>query len=505
MKVFLMFSDRDCQGRDALPGHHATLMQDLELATLIKAMSAGDKVLAEVAESALLQSLGQPEAILYRQAVLRDCLAHPAVVRELYAIAVAAAEAERQCYRSLFRRYPSGVLWQSASALPIFADLLKKLRTLAALHVHEFQSAGFQILFAMLVRELDDGYFSLIRKRLKELRFVDGVLVSAQLGRGHKGFNYVLRKPGEPALGWFRRLFAKKNPAFTIEIHPRDEHGAKALGELRDRGINLVANAVAQSLDHIVSFLRVLRTELAFYIGCMNLHDALARKGIPLAFPTPQPAAERGLAFTALYDAGLALSTERRTVGNDLNADGREMILITGANNGGKSTYLRSLGVAQMLMQCGMFVPAQAYRASLASRLFTHYRRKEDVLMKSGKLDEELARMSEIVDQVKPGSTLMFNESFSATNEREGSEIARLITAALLERKIRIIFVTHLFEFAHGLAAQGTEQALCLRAERLVDGTRTFRINEGQPLQTSFGEDLYQEVFSGPGSAARSR
>ena len=60
------------------------------------------------------------------------------------------------------------------------------------------------------------------------------------------------------------------------------------------------------------------------------------------------------------------------------------MILITGANNGGKSTYLRSLGVAQMLMQCGMFVPAQAYRASLASRLFTHYRRKEDVLMKSG-------------------------------------------------------------------------------------------------------------------------
>ena len=63
--------------------------------------------------------------------------------------------------------------------------------------------------------------------------------------------------------------------------------------------------------------------------------------------------------------------------------------------------------------------------------------------------------MSEIVDQVKPGSTLMFNESFSATNEREGSEIARLITAALLERKIRIIFVTHLFEFAHGLAAQG--------------------------------------------------
>ena len=260
---------------------------------------------------------------------------------------------------------------------------------------------------------------------------------------------------------------------------------------------------MAQSLDHIVSFLRVLRTELAFYIGCMNLHDALARKGIPLAFPEPRPAAERGLAFTRLHDAGLALSMAQETVGNDLNADGRESVIITGANNGGKSTWLRSLGVAQMLMQCGMCVPAAAYRASLASGLFTHYRRKEDVLMKSGKLDEELARMSAIVDLVKPGSILLFNESFSATNEREGSEIARMITAALLERNIRIIFVTHLFEFAHGLAAQGPERVLCLRAERLADGTRTFMIKEGQPLQTSFGEDLFREVFSGTGPEAR--
>jgi len=349
----------------------------------------------------------------------------------------------------------------------------------------------------MLVRELDDDYFALIRKRLKELRFATGLLVSAELGRGHQGVRYVLRKPREPALGWFRRLFAPRNPAFTIEIHPRDEHGAKALGELRDRGINLVANALAQSLDHIVSFLRVLRTELAFYVGCLNLHEALARNAIPLAFPLPQPAAERGLAFTALHDAALALTLDRGTVGNDLQADGRELILVTGANNGGKSTWLRSVGVAQLLMQCGLFVPARAYRASTSGALFTHYRRKEDAHMKSGKLDEELGRMSGIIDRIRPGAMVLFNESFSATNEREGSGIARLITAALLQRGIRIIFVTHLFEFAHA-AAREPERNLCLRAERRDDGARTFRILEGEPLQTSFGADLYRDVFPGP-------
>ena len=71
--------------------------------------------------------------------------------------------------------------------------------------------------------------------------------------------------------------------------------------------------------------------------------------------------------------------------------------------------------------------------------------------MKSGKLDEELSRFSAIVDQITPDAILLFNESFAATNEREGSEIARQITSALLERRVKIVFVTHLYDFAHSV------------------------------------------------------
>ncbi|EGD50050.1 DNA mismatch repair protein MutS domain protein [Thermoanaerobacter ethanolicus JW 200] len=63
--------------------------------------------------------------------------------------------------------------------------------------------------------------------------------------------------------------------------------------------------------------------------------------------------------------------------------------------------------------------------------------------MKSGKLDEELSRMSDIVDNIKPNSMVLFNESFAATNEREGSEIARQIITALIEKRIKVFFVTH--------------------------------------------------------------
>ena len=116
--------------------------------------------------------------------------------------------------------------------------------------------------------------------------------------------------------------------------------------------------------------------------------------------------------------------------------------------------------------------------------------------MKSGKLDEELHRMSDIVDHIVPNSMLLFNESFAATNEREGSEIAKQIVSALLEKHVKIFYVTHLFEFARGFFDRKLDEAIFLRAERQADGTRTFRIVEGGPLETSYGEDLYRQVFA---------
>ena len=147
------------------------------------------------------------------------------------------------------------------------------------------------------------------------------------------------------------------------------------------------------------------------------------------------------------------------------------------------------------MMQCGMFVAAESFRANICNGIFTHYKRKEDTSMKSGKLDEELFRMNEIVNNIKANSMILFNESFAATNEREGSEIARQIIYALMEKHIKVFFVTHLYEFAHNFYDKNTEIAIFLRAERKPDGRRTFKIIEGKPLETSYGEDLYKSIF----------
>ena len=90
---------------------------------------------------------------------------------------------------------------------------------------------------------------------------------------------------------------------------------------------------------------------------------------------------------------------------------------------------------------------------------------------------------------------VLCNESFAATNEREGSEIAKQITNALVEKGIKVVYVTHQFEFAHGFYKKRMKNAVFLRAERLENGTRTFRVIEGEPLQTSYGQDLYDMIF----------
>jgi len=92
----------------------------------------------------------------------------------------------------------------------------------------------------------------------------------------------------------------------------------------------------------------------------------------------------------------------------------------------------------------------------------------------------------------------LFNESFAATNETEGSEIGRQIVTALLEARVRIFFVSHLYHFANGFYESRRQQTLFLKAERCPDGRRTFKLAQGRPLPTSYGEDLYTSLFPSP-------
>ena len=503
MRVFLMYPDQDFRLGEGLPPNAAGLTQDLELDILFDAMSAGESFLREIVSNAVLASVHDPAAILYRQHVLADCLDSPNITREIYAAAVEAIESEKKVWSLMWERDAQSALHRSTEVLRLCVRPLRSLQKIATNDIARFNSQGFQRFFSMITTELDEEYLRCIEEHIESLEFANGVLMSAGIGIDGKSNNFVLRKAPETKQSWLERvqqwvagLAGTADATFAYEVDERDEAGFRTLGDLRGQGIRHVAIALTQSTDHILSFFRVLRMELGFYVGCLNLREQMIQKGEPVCFPEPVPHGNSELQCKGLYDICLSLKLPERAVGSDVDSEGRPLVMITGANRGGKSTFLRSIGLAYLMMQCGMVVPAESFRADLSKGIFSHFKREEDAGMKSGKLDEELSRMSTIVDAIVPGSVVLLNESFASTNEREGAEISSQIVKALLQMGIRVFYVTHLFALAEGFYRVGMGEALFLRAERLEDGRRTFRLLEGEPLPTSFGEDLYRQIFS---------
>ena len=493
MKAHLLYRDRDFDVDAELPSNHADLEQDLEIGTLLGAMAAGDRFIYDVSRRVLHSSLVDPEEIRYRQVVLADCLAHSDVIRGMYELIVAAL-GDRKGFWS-YRSSARMILHGSIESLEAFARRLGELRKIVDEHGEGFRSEGMRTLTTTVREEIDDSYLQTMRDHLKQLHFRDGHLLSARLDRDNSGVDYVLRYPLGTKTGWRGRLgIGGKATSCSFSIPPRDEAGNQQLDELVERAVNSVANAVAQSADHIESFFTMLRSELGFYVGCLNLSERLASIGEPMTCPEPCGTEPVRYSCEGLCDVSLVLQTGGRVVGNDVTADGRPLVIVTGANSGGKSTFLRSVGLAQLMMQSGMFVVAESYRASVSSRILTHFIREEDRTMRSGRLDEELRRMDAVADEITRHCLVLFNESFAATNEREGSEIGRQVVQALLERDVRVVFVTHRFELADGFRRSQAGTTRFLRAERGPDGRRTFELVVADPLPTSYGEDLYHRI-----------
>lgn len=137
----------------------------------------------------------------------------------------------------------------------------------------------------------------------------------------------------------------------------------------------------------------------------------------------------------------------------------------------------------------------RAPRATSARRVFTHRAREEDTGLTHGTLDEELDLMEQIVAVIGPGDLLLCNESFASANEAEGSQIIMEVTSALVHAGVQVRSVTHMYDFARAAAEDTSLTTLFPRAPRADTGRRSFLLEAGPPLPTSYGLDLYDQLF----------
>ena len=494
MKVHLLFADRDAD-LAATPADGADdLIADLDLEPVLEVMQP-DKRLATLCTAVLLNPLADPAQVAWRQHVAADALADPAGMRALFALAGRALESQNSIWMYAGRTSDS-LLSRSIHGLQALLPFLRELAGLAAQRLPLSHSEGLTQLYRRLIEELDYTYLSQMAELVSQLEFPQGVVSRARLDESGLLGSLELLAPESARRPWWSKLGLFPPGAGRFTIAERDEAGAKAIGAMREHAIHDVAATVGRANAHVVGFFRQLRWETGFYVGAIQLHELLSQLGVPVCWPVP--AAERlTLTATELSCLSLAVRSGAAPVPNDLPGPHLDLGILSGANQGGKTTFLRSIGCAQLLLQAGLFVPARAYRSVLAPAVHTHFRRAEDDDLASGKLEEELLRMSRIVDRCRPGDLLLMNESFASTDEVEGTYIAADILDALLEHGVRILLVTNFHLLArHYLARPGTT---FLMAERLADGTRSHRLLPGRP-SSSHGADIYHQIF-GPDPA----
>ena len=483
MKVGLLYSSKDFKWKDTENKIFDDRFNDLEMGHILNAMSDGNDEIFNVCRQVMDESLQSESEIIYRQEILKDCINRPEVIRKIYKVCMDTVSKRNNSWYGLSMTHSSTIFSNAIELLKIYMEALVDIRKIV--EKENFTSEGMRRFSALICRELSEDYLRELRSLKEDIDDRDTILISSGFGDFLQGVSYAecRKEHGLSRLQWLIL------PSYTVS--ERDISGAKDIEDRIDRAVNKVADSTSRAAENMERFTDQLRKEISFYIGALNLLDKFNEMGLPFCFPVISD--EKKRVWEELCDLSLALMTKRKVTGNSIESCDKSLYLITGANQGGKTTFLRSAGQCQLMAQSGIYVCAEKCEFPINKKIYTHFKREEDEKMSSGKLDEELVRMSAIIDDIGKDCLLLSNESFSSTNDLEGSEIFGQITDGLTDSGVEIFSVTHLVNYSDSYADK--KSTICLRAERKENGERTFKLVQAKPLKTAYGEDIYKKIF----------
>ncbi len=536
MKVCLLYSDRERSNEETYYDT-ASIIKDLGLKSLflaaakrlvyengsVKSVEKEDQYLIETLRAVMMTPLHTADEIRFRQDVIKDCILHEDMIRDMYNISSELIrkwnELGRGGREKMKQSNQAMRLTSDIRVLHLFADALGSIKKLLATQEEELKSEGLTAFRDELFKSFSDEKEEFLKSVLADISFyTDGtddedegrnrvvrprIVMECGLEDGLKFSSLKLEevssrgekfyKPGSAKYRIREFVNSRVPDSFSTVNDPRTQEQSQML----EYGIvNYLVMELKNMMEEFQSFFDRLRSQAAFYLAAVQLKAQMERLGGGWCFP--EVCDRRDLKFTQLRELVMGIERHVDVIGNTCTIEKKDLLIVTGANQGGKSTFLRSIGIAQVMMQCGLMVMADYYSAGIFPNIFVHFTRREDSEMNSGRLDEELSRMNGIIEHIGDGSLLLLNESFATTTEKEGSVIAYDIITALIEAGVRVLTVTHLLSFArrvHEESKNDPDSAIeFLSAERKEDGRRTFRMIRHEPELTSFGLDLYREI-----------
>ena len=472
----------------------AQTIEDLQLGRLAKAMSPSDYYKLTAEELCTLFT-GDPEVLRYRQEVFRDMLRFPALESAMEKLldSLDGWESRGGGRRGGADAFAVGF---SLDEFTWLDGYLKKIdaawREFSGIPV---ESEGFRALLGLL-----DSLRNSKRYRDAAADFqalCPGFSAPARMRLGYNLDNEL--KPGR------LKLLAMEPP----EEGTKSKEAQKRKMMLTQRAVEtdamLLQRVSAQASQDINTFviretaaLRGLRKELIVCLAVRKLTRSWEEAGLPACFPELLPPEEKAFRAKELFDPLLLISDKELVVTNDIELrPGGELLILTGANQGGKTVFLLSMGLGQWLGQLGFPVPAREAAISPAENILTIFAPNGQRYGRKGLLAEEAGRIASAVEALKSGSMVLFNEPLTSTGPEETKAISAEVIAVCMAAGARGVWVTHVYELASNRA--GLEEALpwgsrlgSLRIVLEEDGEETrftYRVERGEPKGYSHAED----------------